>query len=112
MEYSNYLKSSYWQNLKSELKNLGWYRVCYICEYNPSETNHPKYDPNNKISLHHMSYQNMGNKDKEIKDLVPLCLNCHDTLHMIIRYYNKRLGDHRILVERMKNEQNIRHCFE
>ena len=65
--YQKYIRSSKWFNKRKKyIKNFGF--DCYCCE---KEARH----------LHHITYKRLGCEN--MKDLVPLCYNCHEQVHII-----------------------------
>ena len=75
--YDAYLKSDHWKEFK-ESYFAKHKKVCYCCGV-------PARD------LHHTSYANLGKeKHSEVK---PLCRECHDKVHTIIREHKVPLGE-------------------
>lgn len=73
VNFTNYLKGSRWQELKT--KHLNKYSQCLICE---KDTN---------LHVHHIKYNNLGKKH-EINDLITLCATHHHTLHVYCKIHN------------------------
>jgi 5-methylcytosine-specific restriction endonuclease McrA len=67
LPYKEYLKSEHWQQIKKEIKRV--FKTCVICN---SKTN---------LNVHHRSYRHRGNANKEIRDLILLCSECHTLFH-------------------------------
>lgn len=67
LPYNEYLKSDHWQQIKKEIKKV--FKTCVICN---SKTN---------LQVHHRSYKHRGNSNKEIRDLILLCSECHELFH-------------------------------
>jgi hypothetical protein len=66
-EYSEYLKSEHWKNLRSKKKK----NRCAICG---SEEN---------LQVHHLVYRHIFDVTKG--DLRKLCRECHETAHILIK---------------------------
>lgn len=67
LKYSDYLKTPYWISLRKKVRKRD--KMCMVCG---SLT---------RLNVHHRSYDNKGNPDKEINDLVLLCKTCHELFH-------------------------------
>ena len=65
MLYPAYLNSPYWRGLRDRIKKNAGHK-CQICNSNKS------------LEVHHRTYDNRGDLDNEIKDLVCLCKECHE----------------------------------
>jgi len=77
MHYSSeYLKSEHWQKLRKRVKRRD--KRCKLCNSSV------------KMQVHHRSYKNMGDSEKEIKDLVLLCGDCHSLFHTHSKLHNKK----------------------
>jgi hypothetical protein len=63
--YSDYLKSGHWQEMKVRVKK----KRC-ICKND------------DRLELHHKTYSRIG--EEHLSDLVWLCHNCHEYLHDIV----------------------------
>lgn len=63
MEYSEYLKTKHWEEIKNKFKK----DKCYIC------------GRKNYLHLHHKNYQCLHNETEE--DIVTLCAGCHLIVH-------------------------------
>lgn len=66
IDYNKYIKSKKWY------KKRNWYfknndNICKSC------------GSNENIHLHHINYDRLGNE--KMKDLMPLCIECHTKLH-------------------------------
>jgi hypothetical protein len=75
--YEAYLKSDHWKEFK-EAYYTTRQKVCYCCSK-------PARD------LHHTSYANLGHEKPS--EVVPLCRDCHDKVHTIIRENKVPLGE-------------------
>lgn len=66
--YNEYLKSDYWLNLRRIRFEIdGW--KCTKCGSAMC------------LEAHHTNYENLGDAERELKDLVTLCHNCHEEVH-------------------------------
>lgn len=68
--YSEYLRSSHWEDVKRRYRASKLPKKCYICG-------------DTKYELHHRTYKNMGSE--RLMDFVPLCRKCHGGIHQYIR---------------------------
>ncbi len=68
LPYPDYLKTSHWSELSSNVKRNAGYK-CEQCGSSHS------------LNAHHNSYKNLGDPKNEIKDLVCLCESCHNKFH-------------------------------
>jgi hypothetical protein len=66
LKYKEYIKSQAWLR-----RRIAYYKThekkCAVCK------------SSHRISLHHITYANVGREPDE--DLVPLCLDCHENYH-------------------------------
>lgn len=69
-EYSEYLKSDHWQEVRQKRIEIDKHR-CYLCNKAMG------------LNVHHLRYDNLG-REVVGKDLVTLCYKCHKMLHRII----------------------------
>lgn len=67
-EYHEYLKSYQWKTIRETVKNRDGYR-CRVCN---SGLN---------LTVHHRSYEHIGNEKRHMSDLITLCDRCHATFH-------------------------------
>lgn len=67
IDYDTYMSSKEWYNLKGRHKAAGLASQCLSC----SRTD--------KLTLHHRTYKRFGNED--LTDLIPLCWECHKSVH-------------------------------
>jgi hypothetical protein len=67
LPYEDYLRSDHWTALKEEIRRV--FKTCVICN---SKSN---------LNVHHRSYKHRGNPNKEIRDLILLCAECHNLFH-------------------------------
>jgi len=68
IDYKEYLKSDYRKKLSSECKQEAGNK-CKLC------------NSTKRLNVHHRSYDNLRNREKEIKDLIVLCEDCHSKFH-------------------------------
>jgi hypothetical protein len=151
--YQQYLRSDHWKELRRKCKSGPYYRKCFICGYSEdkfipkndyynADGELVEYDPDNdlsddykiKVVLHHCNYKNLWHESAH--DIIPLCEDCHETLHMICKrfpdFINKSAKSTKIepclvlplkvrypdgiafidLHEVMKNDSSIRRMFE
>ena len=66
--YSEYLKTSYWQGIRKTMLKIAQFR-CQLC------------NKGGELHVHHRSYKNKGNRNKELQDLIVLCQECHAKFH-------------------------------
>ena len=67
-DYSEYLKTDHWNNIKATKKHEAGYR-CQLCSND------------NKLHVHHNNYNNLFME--EMSDLIVLCESCHKKFHNI-----------------------------
>lgn len=65
-DYSEYLKTEHWNNIKATKKHEAGYR-CQLCSND------------NKLHVHHNNYNNLFME--EMNDLIVLCKDCHSKFH-------------------------------
>jgi len=70
--YAEYIRSEAWQEVRRRFWASRLPKECYCC----GREDGPK-------DLHHRTYKNLGNE--RLMDLVPLCRDCHFTVHEMIR---------------------------
>lgn len=75
--YKKYLMSEYWQSLRKEILEKDHNR-CVICGRKEN------------LNVHHLTYDHLGDKDKERLDLVTLCRDCHKRVHDLYDNYEIR----------------------
>ena len=68
MDYNRYLKTGHWKRRRIEYYKTHE-KICFCCE-------------KESYVLHHCSYKNRG-KEKD-EDLIPLCEECHNSIHDLI----------------------------
>lgn len=78
VDYKHYLKSDYWKLVRKEMHKLAGYK-CEICGYEMS------------IYVHHFNYENRGKET--LNDLVCLCENCHEAIHVYEHPFIGRILD-------------------
>jgi predicted HNH restriction endonuclease len=66
-EYRKYLKSEQWKQKREEVLERHGHK-CVFC------------DSSNKLQVHHMNYDNVGNEG--VLDLFVVCSGCHTRMHM------------------------------
>lgn len=69
MDYSEYLKTQHWQELRKKALKRARYR-CSLCN-----------EKNQILDVHHRSYEHRGQFWDELSDLIVLCRPCHDHHH-------------------------------
>jgi 5-methylcytosine-specific restriction endonuclease McrA len=70
--YAGYIRSEAWQQVRRRFWASRLPKECYCC----GRADGPK-------DLHHRTYKNLGREN--LRDLVPLCRNCHDLVHQMAR---------------------------
>ena len=65
--YKTYLNSEHWSNLRQD----AWYHYGYRCFFHKHRTMY--------VDIHHVNYRNWY--DCTIKDVMPLCRECHNRAH-------------------------------
>ena len=70
LPYKEYLISSYWNTFKKKVY-CEYGRQCFRCLNK------------HNLQIHHTSYLNRGDPDKEIYDVIILCDKCHKEEHNI-----------------------------
>ena len=70
--YAEYIRSEAWQEVRRRFWASRLPKECYCC----GREDGPK-------DLHHRTYKNLGNE--HLRDLVPLCRECHDRVHEMVR---------------------------
>lgn len=73
--YNDFLKSEFWQNIKVNLRQREFFKKCSCCGI---------YD---NIQLHHIKYKNFLSLSS-VKNIFPLCGDCHNKVHNISREQN------------------------
>jgi hypothetical protein len=68
MDYQLYIKSEQWKRIAEKVKERAKYR-CQVC----AETAN--------LAAHHNSYENLGDEENHMEDLVCLCRRCHEKHH-------------------------------
>lgn len=66
--YDDYLRSEHWRAFRGDV--LRRYPQCRICR-------------GMALVVHHLTYERLG--EERIEDVVALCPECHDTLHVVHR---------------------------
>lgn len=66
--YQRYMKSSQWAKKKKQYRNSGMPQNCQGC------------GSDYRLHMHHRSYKRLGNE--RLHDLVPVCENCHNKIHI------------------------------
>ena len=92
-DYSKYIKSKKWY--KKRAKYIGKFGFgCYCCK---EKAKH----------LHHISYDRLGYERME--DLCPLCVECHETVHIMVMNNESKLKDaHEDLKQILCLEEELR----
>lgn len=67
MHYYDYIKSSYWEDVKSRYRKSKLPQNCSRC------------GRNNRIVFHHVTYKRLGHE--WLQDLLPVCWDCHNKIH-------------------------------
>lgn len=70
--YAAYIRSEEWQAVRHRFWASRLPKECYCC----GRKDGPK-------DLHHRTYKNLGAEN--LRDLVPLCRQCHDDVHDLVR---------------------------
>lgn len=73
--YQDFLKSDFWKNVKISLRQKEFYNSCNCC------------GSKEKIQLHHIKYKNFLDISS-LKNIFPLCGDCHLKVHNISREQN------------------------
>ena len=73
--YNDYLRSEHWQDVKKRYRQSRYPWVCFCC----GASDRP-------LDLHHRSYKRLG--QERLMDLLPLCRECHDAVHVRVRSSN------------------------
>jgi len=76
-DYTQYIHSSYWKNLRAKLLKKPEFQVCRVCNIKKP------------IVLHHIDYGKMGRETEKV--LVPLCLKHHKLIHRFAEEYGEGL---------------------
>lgn len=71
--YADYIRSKAWQQVRRRFWASRLPKECYCYGW----LDGPK-------DLHHRTYKNLGREN--LRDLVPLCRDCHDRVHEMARY--------------------------
>lgn len=69
MDYYNFLKTPYWKAIAEKVKYKANYR-CQIC------------NSNEKLNVHHRTYDNHGDELHHMDDLICICEDCHEKYHL------------------------------
>lgn len=66
--YQEFLRSAFWKNVSAAVRRRARFRceLCNSCQ---------------GIQVHHKTYENHGNEDKHLEDLICLCAECHGRFH-------------------------------
>ncbi len=81
--YAAYLKSDHWLHFR-ERYFAKHKKVCYCCAKDARD-------------LHHTTYEFIGKE--RLKDVKPLCRDCHDKVHTLIKKHRVPLSEaHEVLV--------------
>lgn len=98
MHYSMFLKSSYWFAVSQVAKSRAGMR-CQVC------------NENDRIEVHHRTYDTHGKEHLNMIDLVVLCWNCHGLFHGHVAAVRpkQRLTDFREPRVRLKQHTVIPH---
>lgn len=93
--YQEYVESSHWQKKKKEFKSSSYYQgCCWVC-------GKKKY-----LHVHHITYENIGRE--LLCDLLELCSDCHNRLHLSIKTQGwPLLRAHVLLLEQKEKEQKL-----
>ncbi len=71
--YYDYLQTSYWQRVKSVIKNRANNR-CEVCKaLDPGGTK--------TLQIHHFRYPERFTELEHLEDLILVCVRCHEQLH-------------------------------
>jgi 5-methylcytosine-specific restriction endonuclease McrA len=73
LPYKEYLETDYWKELKKRVLQDANY-TCSFC-----------HERNLEMQVHHRSYEHKGYFLEELKDLIVLCEDCHDNVHLLRR---------------------------
>lgn len=76
MRYSDYLKTNHYLKLARAVKKRDNY-TCQICGISKSD------NQNILLNAHHTSYDNRGDYEAELNDMVTLCNACHVIEHQL-----------------------------
>lgn len=90
--YSNFLKSEYWQKIKQKSQLSKYrdnYKKCWICKTTEN------------LQLHHENYRYLLTKD-ELRSIRCVCKTCHEKIHQkaydlninFYQAYNRVLSDY------------------
>ncbi|KKN78311.1 hypothetical protein LCGC14_0351700 [marine sediment metagenome] len=72
-DYRAYLRSDEWKAVKKRYYRSKLYKGhCYCCE-----------NPDVPLQIHHKSYNRL--KRENLHDLLPLCGDCHEKVHLIVK---------------------------
>lgn len=69
-DYKKYINSTHWKSIRERYRKSALPQYCMSCLS-------PRYQ------LHHLTYERLGNEHPG--DLVPLCGECHQRIHWVIR---------------------------
>ncbi len=73
--YTRYIRSPEWRAVRARYKASKLPQDCYCCG-----------NADGPMDYHHRTYKNLGNE--YLRDIVPLCRDCHDRVH----YLNRERG--------------------
>ena len=97
MNYSAYLRSPHWQEVRRRYWASKLPKCCVVCRRNDVP-----------LDLHHRTYKRIGKE--RLTDLVPLCRRCHKETHLVVddrkeRKRNPRLWSaHRAVAKKKKKK--------
>lgn len=74
-EYSEYLKSNLWKDIRKKILEDSSYS-CYVCGWNPRGKRQAY-----KLQVHHKQYDIFTMQGLALENLIPLCYKCHRVAH-------------------------------
>jgi hypothetical protein len=89
MDYSKYIQSKEWQDVKHRHRDAGLSDECLNCGTKEG------------ITLHHRTYSRLG--CERLTDLLPLCWVCHKKIHDYSEKHGIKLGQFHIALSRMNS---------
>lgn len=101
-DYYDYIRSDKWKHIRESYynsnmyktlkkKNNGW--ICYCCTAK-----------NKPLDLHHRTYKRLGEENISV-DLVPVCRECHNEIHIAFRSENISLWEATKKIKKIKRRK-------
>ncbi len=92
IDYSRYIQSDKWQDVRSRYRHSKLQQTCYVCR----GTEGP-------FDLHHKTYKRLGGE--RLNDLCRVCRPCHIKIHALAKKHGMHLWGATMKLRRVLNRQ-------